>query len=210
MNIPEYYEDMSLRLMETLNSSGLSEHLRWQRINTWLQIENLDRIVLQSHSGTDIKACYCGSQAEGTTTDGLLSDIDRVVYPKSVIVLEDLQSWEASLDTIETFLMVADESTPPGYVKLQLVQRDAPILVNNYQNDHVRLDSKHHSVLGNTKVARTIPHANEYHGPASRLINKLFTADVVPGLHTRYWPYQASHWFPEAERLTGHQGKSST
>ncbi|KAL3857009.1 hypothetical protein ACJMK2_011712 [Sinanodonta woodiana] len=195
MNIPEYYEDMSLRLMETLDSSGLSEHLRCQRINTWLQIEDLDRIVFQSHSGMDIKVCYFGSQAEGTTTDGILSDIDKVVCLKSVMVLEDLQSWEASLDTIETFLMVADESTPPGHVKLQFVQRDAPIIVNNYQDDQVRLDSKHRSVLGNTKLARTIPLANEYHGPASRLINKLFTADVVPGLHTRYCPYQAFHWF---------------
>ncbi|KAL3857255.1 hypothetical protein ACJMK2_011946 [Sinanodonta woodiana] len=194
MNIPEYYEDMSLRLTEALDSSGLSEDLRWQRINTWLQIEDLDRIYLQSAFKLNLNVCYFGSQAEGTTTDGLLSDIDKVGYQKSEVVLDALQSWEASFATNDTFLMVADESTPPGYVKLQLVQRDAPILVNNYQDGQARLDSKHRSVLGNKTAERKILLANEYHGPAGRLYNQGFTADVVLGLYTRYWPYQASQW----------------
>ncbi|KAL3856997.1 hypothetical protein ACJMK2_011701 [Sinanodonta woodiana] len=90
--------------------------------------------------------------------------------------------------------MVADESTPTGYVKLQLVQRDAPILVNNYQDGQVRLDSKHRSMLGHNSVEATISMANEPHGPACRIYNKWFTADVVLGLHTHSWPYQASHW----------------
>ncbi|KAL3857270.1 hypothetical protein ACJMK2_011957 [Sinanodonta woodiana] len=194
MDIPEYYEDMSLRLMKILDLSGLSEDLRWQRINTWLLIEDFENLFEQSLLKRDLKVCYFGSQVEGTTTDGLLSDIDKVSFLNSEVVLQDLQSWEASLDTKVTFLMVADESTPPGYVKLQLVQRDAPILVNNYQDDQVRLDSKHRSVLGNNTNEFTVSIANDHHGPACRIYNKWFTADVVLGLHTRSWPYQAYHW----------------
>ncbi|KAL3856989.1 hypothetical protein ACJMK2_011693, partial [Sinanodonta woodiana] len=59
------------------------------------------------------KVYYFGSQAEGTTTDGLLSDIDQLGFVDSEVVLENLQCWEASTDTNETFLMVADESTSP-------------------------------------------------------------------------------------------------
>ncbi|KAL3856992.1 hypothetical protein ACJMK2_011696 [Sinanodonta woodiana] len=159
----------------------------------------------------DASVCYFGSQAEGTTTDELLSDIDKVCIAKSEVVLENLQSWEASINTNETFLMVADESTPPGYTKLQLVQRDAPILVNNYQDSKIRLDSKQRSVLCNNTVDRKLLLANEYHGPACRIYKEGFSIDLVIGCTlVAGLSRLLSGCHPEADILTGHKGTSWT
>ncbi|KAK3603272.1 hypothetical protein CHS0354_007603 [Potamilus streckersoni] len=199
MNIPEYYENLSIRLTEVLDASGLRDDLRWWRIRTWLQIEELERILMETH-GTNGRVHCFGGQAEATTTDGLLSDIDRLAV-LNYAILQDLQFWELSPSTEETFLMVADDSTPPGYVKLQLVQRDAPILVNNYQDEEIRTDRKRRSVLGNNTFVFKLPHTHEYHGPASSAYFNGVTMDIVVALQAHCWPGQATKWMSSRGRI---------
>ncbi|KAK3603275.1 hypothetical protein CHS0354_007606 [Potamilus streckersoni] len=90
MNIPEYYEDLSIRLTEVLDASGLRDDLRWWRIRAWLQIEELERIWIKIIAGTNDRVHCFGGQAEATTTHGLLSDIDRLVV-LNYTILQDLQ-----------------------------------------------------------------------------------------------------------------------
>ncbi|KAK3587132.1 hypothetical protein CHS0354_006774 [Potamilus streckersoni] len=173
MNSADYYEDVSLKLTEVLDASGLKNDLRWRRINTWMQIEELERILIETLAGPDARQYFFGSQAEATTTHELASDIDRVFFISGCEVLQDFQFWEPSLHMKRTFLMVTDESTPPGYVKLHLVQRDAPMTVHNYQDKFVVLDSEGRSVLSNgvlfgsfsSLVGNRLQHL-EIHGPA--------------------------------------------
>ncbi|KAL3856982.1 hypothetical protein ACJMK2_011686 [Sinanodonta woodiana] len=201
MNIPEYYKDVSIRLTEVLDASGLGEDLRWWRINTWLQIEELDQIFLQIISNSRCKLCYFGSQAEASTTYGLFSDIDKLVVERSNTALADLQFWEFNHRIRNTFLMVNDDNTSPGYVKLQLVQRDAPILVNNYQDETIRTDSKSRSVPGNTTNFIPLLFGGQYrHGPASSIHYFGGTGDIVMALQAHCWPGQASQWLSSMVR----------
>ncbi|KAK3603273.1 hypothetical protein CHS0354_007604 [Potamilus streckersoni] len=200
MNIPEYYKDLSIRLTEVLDASGLGDDIRWWRINTWFQIEEFEKLFARIKNETISKVCYFGSQAEATTTGGLFSDIDKLLVLNSKKVLQNLQFWELSPSTEETFLMVADDSTPPGYVKLQLVQRDAPILVNNYQNETILTDSKRRSVLCNNTLVIEMPQIEEYHGPASSACYNGVTMDMVAALQAYYWPDKASKWLSSRGR----------
>ncbi|KAL3857258.1 hypothetical protein ACJMK2_011949 [Sinanodonta woodiana] len=200
MNIPEYYEDVSIRLTEILDASGLGEDLRWWRINTWLQIEELDQLFFRMMTNTNWRMCCFGSQAEATTTHGLSSDVDRVCVNSFVTILGDLQFWELNPHTQQTFLMVTDDNTPPGYVKLQLVQRDAPILVHNYQDEIIRTDSKRRSVLGNSRYVELLDEYSYHHGPASSSHYMGVTMDVVMALQAHCWPAQASQWLSSRVR----------
>ncbi|KAK3603270.1 hypothetical protein CHS0354_007601 [Potamilus streckersoni] len=92
-----------------------------------------------------------------------------------------------------TLLMVTDECTPPGYVKLQLVQGNAPVLVNNYQNEIFILDSKRRSVLSNNTTFTKLPIAYEYHGPA-------LYATGIPALYTSCWPEKTSRCLSSRRR----------
>ncbi|KAL3856994.1 hypothetical protein ACJMK2_011698 [Sinanodonta woodiana] len=207
MNIPEYYEDVSTRLTEVLDASGLGEDQRWWRINAWLQIEELEQLFLRIITNTRCRLCYFGSQAEATTTHGLSSDIDKLFFSSSETVLGDLQFWELNPHTQTTFLMVTDDSTPPGYVKLQLVEGDAPILVNNYQDETIRTDSKSRSVLGNN-MGDQLPMENENrHGPACYVHYNGVTMDMVVAKQSHCWPCQASQWLSRVRRYNWPSGQ---
>ncbi|KAL3857256.1 hypothetical protein ACJMK2_011947 [Sinanodonta woodiana] len=200
MDIPEYYEDVSIRLTEVLDASGLGEDLRWWRINTWLQIEELEQIIPRILSNTNVKLCCFGSQTEATATHGLLSDIDNVCVICHVAVLRDLQFWEINPLIEDIFLMVTDDSTPPGYVKLQLVQNDAPILVNNYQDETICTDSEGRSVLRNTIFLHLPIEPQYHHGPASSVHYVGVTSDQVYALQAHCWPDQALEWLSSRVR----------
>ncbi|KAK3587131.1 hypothetical protein CHS0354_006773 [Potamilus streckersoni] len=195
MNIPEHYEDVSLKLTEVLDAIGLREDLRWQRINTWLQIEELDRIHAESIYDIDARMYCFGSQPEATTTPQLLSDIDRVHLYRKYVVLHDLRFWVPSLDTKKSLLMVTDESTPSGYVKLQLLHSDAPIPVRNYQNIMFHIDTEGRSVLYNgffRAIFKYFLNHVDSHGPAITTLMNGLSCDMVVAIPCRYWPDEVS------------------
>ncbi|KAK3587127.1 hypothetical protein CHS0354_006770 [Potamilus streckersoni] len=196
MNFPDYYEGVSQMLTEVLDASGLKDDLRWRRINTSLQTEELERIWFETITGPEARLYYFGSQTEATTTPGLSSDIDKVVLNHNYVVLQDLQFWKPNIDTVSTFLMVADESSPPGYVKMQLVQRDAPMTVRNYQDKNV-LDSEGRSVLPNGflyessgKLLGYLMDQFDRHGLAITTSRTGTSLDLVYAVLSPCWPDQ--------------------
>ncbi|KAK3587124.1 hypothetical protein CHS0354_006766 [Potamilus streckersoni] len=199
MNIPDYYGDVSLRLTQVLDASGLREDLRWRRINTWLQIEELERIWYEILDGPDARLYFFGSQTEATTIPGLSPDIDKVYVPHGYVVLQDLQFWDPCLEAETTLFMVADESTPPGYVKLQVVQRDAQMTVRNYQDETLVLDSDGRSVLSSGLFIESL--RNQFsklyktcdrHGPALTISTTGIFFDFVFAVLSPCWPDQVS------------------
>ncbi|KAL3860330.1 hypothetical protein ACJMK2_010469 [Sinanodonta woodiana] len=124
MDVPDYYEEVSVRLMKLLDKSGYGEKALWKRIEMLIQYEKL----------------------HNTTLTWINSDIDLIMCSDFLTVMQDLQSWKPGLNTL---LMISDSTTPPGYVKLQEVYTNAPILIYNQQTDTLMLDAYGRSVLHN-------------------------------------------------------------
>ncbi|KAK3598894.1 hypothetical protein CHS0354_036201 [Potamilus streckersoni] len=188
MEVPDYYEDMSLRLMRVLDTTGLREKARWKRIAMWQQAEEMLRIKCNNGDTVHI----FGSQAEATTIHSLRSDIDIVYCLKIVTLLQDLQFWARGLSV---FLVITDDTTPPGYVKLQRVLSHVPVPVCNAQTSTDMLDRNERSVLYNNHSIFKRKHADEHHGPANtNYIAYDISMDKVIALNLLSWPYTASEW----------------
>ncbi|KAL3883196.1 hypothetical protein ACJMK2_029512 [Sinanodonta woodiana] len=188
-NIPEYYKEVSLRLNRVLDAVGLGENIRWKRINMWIQSEELISVIYEG------KHHYFGSQAEATTTPGLQSDVDRVFCSKCRVIT-DLVSW---MPNIKTFLIVNDEHTPPGYVKLLGVNRYIPWPVFMQYDEQFKLDRYGRSVLCSDQHYFDTDYG-ECHGPARRTNDGLNKSDIVYGMRLNKWPDQASQWLTRNRR----------
>ncbi|KAL3859397.1 hypothetical protein ACJMK2_009620 [Sinanodonta woodiana] len=194
MEVPDYYDVVSVRLMKVLDTIGLTEKGRWKRIEMWTQLEELFTVAgLQNKE----RVHFFGSQAEATTTLGLRSDVDIVRHFIFIRAVDDLQSWEP--DCL-AFLIIMDGITPPGYVKLQKLYSDRPFPVYNIQTDHLMLDRNGRSCLSNNTRHMHMFTFDEYHGPAITLTNKhnasdeIQSVDIVTAFKSLSWPYTALEW----------------
>ncbi|KAL3859568.1 hypothetical protein ACJMK2_009784 [Sinanodonta woodiana] len=194
MDVPDYYDAVSVRLIKVLDRVGLTEKIRWKRIEMWTQVEELLTII---YSKDKVMAHIFGSQAEATTTSGLRSDIDIVCHLIPITVIEDLQFWEPGP---VVYLMFIDNITPPGYVKLQKVYNAIPFPIYNPHLDGIMLDITGRSCIPSNIINNMMGAAAEYaeyHGPAltfkdcSDAINSY---DMVIALQSYAWPYTASEW----------------
>ncbi|KAL3859416.1 hypothetical protein ACJMK2_009639 [Sinanodonta woodiana] len=192
MEVPDYYDVVSVRLMKVLDSTELTEKVRWKRIEMWTQVEELLTII---HSKRKVKSHIFGSQAEATTTSGLRSDIDVVYHFINSTAVVDLQSWKPG----SLALMIMDDTTPSGYVKLQQVYNDVPVPVYNIQTEQLMLDRHGRSCLYNSRCFKPGTY-HEQHGPAVTR-NDLHIArgllksvDTVAAFRSHSWPYTASEW----------------
>ncbi|KAL3859389.1 hypothetical protein ACJMK2_009612 [Sinanodonta woodiana] len=194
MDVPDYYDAVSMRLIKVLDTVELTERIRWKRIEMWTQYEEL---LTLAWCKDKVKSHIFGSQAEATTTSGLRSDLDIVCHSILSIVVEDLQSWEPGYSAA---IMIMDDTTPPGYVKLQRAYDDIPFPIYNLQTGRLILDRHGRSCLSNN--CRTINQDiyDEFHGPAftsRKIVNLnalLKSCDYVCALKKLSWPYTASEW----------------
>ncbi|KAK3599470.1 hypothetical protein CHS0354_006591 [Potamilus streckersoni] len=183
LNIPEYYKDVSLRLGRVLDTVGLEEDIRWQKINMWIQTQKMNSVTLS-------RARFLGSQGEATTTPELKSDVDIItLIPYTVI--QNLESWVPEVPKI---LLVSDENTRPGYAKLQNVHFYLPLLTYNTVFGVFKVHRYGRSVICNDNDFLKFSNAREYHGPASTAICKNVSVDYVYALRLHTWPYHATGW----------------
>ncbi|KAL3860628.1 hypothetical protein ACJMK2_010724 [Sinanodonta woodiana] len=191
MDVPDYFEEVSLRLMKVLNKSGYQHKSRLKRIEMWIQTEKFYNTI-HTCNKKQLRSHVFGSQAEATDM-GIKSDIDLILFQDFITVMHDLQSWEPGLNTL---LMITDSTTPPGYVKLQDVYTNAPIPVFNQQTDKVwLLDAYGRSVLHNGYKGVKLDSADTHHGPANtNYYNSGFSTDTVFAFRTLLLPYMALKW----------------
>ncbi|KAL3859567.1 hypothetical protein ACJMK2_009783 [Sinanodonta woodiana] len=191
MEVPDYYDVVSVKLMKVLDTVGLTEKIRWKRIEMWTQYEELLTIIC---SKDNVISHIFGSQAEATTTSGLRSDIDIVFHFIADTVIADMQSWKPGS---RTFLMIMDDITPPGYVKLQQVYNDIPFPIYNLQTDRLMLNRTGRSCIPSNITNNMLGIDAEYHGPAVTLKDGPYgidLCDIVVALQSHSWPYTASEW----------------
>ncbi|KAL3859402.1 hypothetical protein ACJMK2_009625 [Sinanodonta woodiana] len=192
MEDPDYYDVVSVKLMKVLDSTELTEKFRWKRIEIWTQVEELFTVT---RFESKRKFHIFGSQAEATTTSGLRSDIDTVTYLSHETVLGDLHSWKPGSVAV---LMLLDDTTPPGYVKLQQICNDLPVPMYNIQTEWLILDRHGRSCLYNNTRYLKPDGCNEYHGPAFTVTDSQYNIvtsfDFVSALRIHSWPYTASEW----------------
>ncbi|KAL3859414.1 hypothetical protein ACJMK2_009637 [Sinanodonta woodiana] len=194
MDVPDYYDVVSVRLIKVLDTTELTERIRWKRIEMWTQVEELLTVAWCDNKG---KFHIFGSQTEATTTAGLRSDLDVLSYSILETVLEDLQSWKPGP---VAYLMIMDDNTPPGYVKLQQVYANIPLPVYNLQTEGIMLDRNGRSSLYNNNLYLKPDFFVEHHGPAITFTDRLSengicqSYDTVRALRSHSWPSIASEW----------------
>ena len=133
--VPAYYKPLSLRLFSVLDDIGASEEARKVRMESQVTREILRTVNWQP----EVSVYHFGSQADGTTTEGMKSDTDVVYILNNLPIVTDPQ--EHSLGT--SLVVIQDATTPAGYCKLQLVQDgvhqygDSPV-VDPYPDKHCR------------------------------------------------------------------------
>ncbi|KAK3599460.1 hypothetical protein CHS0354_006581 [Potamilus streckersoni] len=184
LNIPEYYKEVSMILCRVLNTVGLGEDIRWQKINMWIQTQKINLVTFYG-------AHFLGSQAEATTTPGLQSDIDTII-DMDATVIQNLESW---VPEVLNLLVVNDEKTPPGYVKLQYVKLYLSQPIYNTVRDMQEVDRHGRSVICHDNHIFKLTYADEHHGPANTTIfSTSVSVDHVFALRLRTWPYHATGW----------------
>ncbi|WAR12161.1 hypothetical protein MAR_026341, partial [Mya arenaria] len=130
------------KLNTVLEEIGVSKDLIWKRRRTFLMRECLVNHSRVLRSLDEVNVFYLGSQSEGTTTVGMMSDTDQ---------LECINHWEAIL-TLEDWTYGKDETSPPQYCNLQMFRYDQPLpYTDDTMQDYIR-DSQGRILLQNTFI----------------------------------------------------------
>ena len=112
---------LSLVVYELLDQLGLSEEIR----KLYRERAYTDEISHNLVQG-DLRRCYTfGSAIEGTQTPGMNSDIDMAIVDQGPEVFTNCSSSGGKLG----YIVVQDETTPPGLVKLQMIYDNEPVPV---------------------------------------------------------------------------------
>lgn len=132
MDIPtdlsSYHKYLSFRLFTALDKIGASEKMRKLRTETATTVETLFNLGGILHRRPYTQYGF-GSSVEGTTTPGMNSDIDILACYHDWDVVEDLTNVSSDKDCCKRLflLLIRDESTHPGYFKLQFVKDGIPL-----------------------------------------------------------------------------------
>ena len=189
---------LSLMVYELMDKLGLSEEIRKLYREHAYTLEISCDLVR-----SDLCRSYTfGSAIEGTQTPGMNSDIDIAIVDQPIEVFTNCSSSGGKLG----FIVVQDETTPPGLVKLQMVFDNKPLQLTcglgglfldqmkpSLPNDgyHLLPDDKGRIVI-TVKPGFMLPTPNlTKHGVAFRKQdNKGVSPDVdyVPVLHSKVLP----------------------
>ncbi|KAK3602365.1 hypothetical protein CHS0354_011199 [Potamilus streckersoni] len=192
-HVPDYYRSVSERVSNILDVIGYSQEDRDRKVlaatghDVFINIVNCFRLKNQSYQ------YIFGSRGEGSTGPGLNSDQDILFCGDKVQMVSDLSDCQP--DKIN-FLMVYDDHTHPGYVKLQYLPDNTPEPVFLREAENLTVDSNDRVVLPH-QFGREIAPNEVFTGPAMRTLNdtKEACTDNVYAIRCARWPNQANEWF---------------
>ena len=189
---------LSLVVYELLDQLGLSEEIRklYRECAYTAEISNI--LIF----GDICRSYIFGSAIEGTQTPGMNSDIDMAIVDQAIEVFTNCSSSGGK----PGYIVVQDESTPPGLVKLQMVCDNEPLqetrgaggIITDAINASLSNSGYHLLPDNKDRIAITVPPGYmppfpnvTKHGVAFKMDNKGEVADFdfVPALHSKVLPY---------------------
>ncbi|XP_052814316.1 uncharacterized protein LOC128241435 isoform X2 [Mya arenaria] len=117
----------SLRVSRALDDIGVTRRMVARRRRTWLRREAVKTLCL-ALLGLDMTEYYFGSQSEGTTTLGMISDVDILHSIHIFPVLLDSSEWHYGKYNL---LVKKTEGSPPQHCNLQILRQDCPLPITN-------------------------------------------------------------------------------
>ncbi|XP_053403339.1 uncharacterized protein LOC123555713 [Mercenaria mercenaria] len=186
--------DFSLRLSRVLDDIGVNERTVMMRRRTGLIFESLNTLERYVTNNGDLTMFMFGSQTEGSTTLGLNSDRDTLIYSNRWNIIQDLCQWEQG----KINLMMLRDNVAPGYCRLQMLRSDIPVAREDLPDDDYEYDDEGRVLMKNT--FHDLQPGEIRHGPASSDAD--LNSDYVLGLPCRSWPTEALPW---VTRTTAHQ-----
>ncbi|XP_045191719.2 uncharacterized protein LOC123548488 [Mercenaria mercenaria] len=192
---PDYFRTVSLKLSEVLSEIGVNEKMVLKRRRMFLLMETMLTTTFSSlHGPTPIY--HFGSRSEGSTTNGLNSDIDILVCSE-MHVIQDWGEWKPG---IQNLLMIKDDATSPGYCLLQRLRDDEPLSLPIPVPEHI-LDRRFTISGGKWLMKNTFYNivdiaGSVINGPASSSKGRSGCADqdFVPANNCKSWPVEARPW----------------
>ncbi|XP_052285871.1 uncharacterized protein LOC127881771 isoform X2 [Dreissena polymorpha] len=136
----------STALAKALNDIGVNNETIQLRRTTWLYIEAFETINEKAQD-RDVDVYTFGSQNEGTTTEGMHSDIDVLMCDKAWPVIQDFADWQ--FGKLQLFV-VTDMSPPPQCCCLQGVLPNYPELLTESTLPGHHMDAQGRVFLKNT------------------------------------------------------------
>ncbi|XP_053384493.1 uncharacterized protein LOC128550134 [Mercenaria mercenaria] len=191
-HIPDYQENLSLRLSEVLDDIGVNEEILLKRRRAVLLGETMWTITYRSIDKR-VSVQMFGSASEGTTTTGLNSDVDRLGCFYGYNVIQNYAEWEPGFTNL---LMIQDKTTSPGYCLLQRIRDDVPLLAKHVLDEDFVRDANGRVLLKNTLHRDFTPAYAVEHGPswATQGVPGTKDTDTVPAFNCNSWPYEARAW----------------
>ena len=198
-DLPDYYQPWSLKVYQVLEDIGVNTEMRQLRMDNSITEE----ILTNTYSSPLVTRYIFGSSYEGTTTRGMRSDVDTVLVHNHMPVVTD----PADHPIGNCLLLVQDQTTPPGYCKLQLVHNGIPLYGNNTGiiNDispdlkaylTFCLDKNNRLVCSFTPPPVCVQFTNRRQGPAMTIdeFEKIVAQDIVFALQCSSWPACGTEW----------------
>ncbi|KAH3897494.1 hypothetical protein DPMN_021682 [Dreissena polymorpha] len=109
-------------MSEALDDCGAGKATVMKRRRTYLSRESMSTIAIRLQGGSS-ENYHFGSQSEGTTTPGLVSDIDVLSSDDYANFMICWRDWKAGIINL---LMLNDDITPPQQYLLQVIRKETP------------------------------------------------------------------------------------
>ncbi|XP_045157001.2 uncharacterized protein LOC123523383 [Mercenaria mercenaria] len=184
-----YFPDVSIHLSNVLDEVGLDEGTLNTRRRTSSLQESAVTLQLEQGNSKSMRCHYFGSRTEGTTIPGLNSDLDVVLSDNHVNIIQNIdESVECDEEKV-SMLMIQDDSVPPGYCRLQVLNCDT---VDQYYLEKCTFDNKGKRLLENVIIHHMDINCKEgfvRNGPATT--NTRSNIDRVSAFLCRSWSYKA-------------------
>ncbi|KAH3897387.1 hypothetical protein DPMN_021575 [Dreissena polymorpha] len=137
---------------------------------------------------------HFGSQSEGTTTPGLLSDIDILYGRNEVNIMTDWEYWKAEMMNL---LMLKCDNSPPQQYLLQLIMSDRPVPETRLFDKMLVKNGPEQLLFSSEQFKNSVERIHENRGTIKKegpSVSFLTEWDIVHAFYTREPLPEIQHW----------------
>ncbi|XP_045169615.2 uncharacterized protein LOC123532273 [Mercenaria mercenaria] len=186
---PDHYHNTSMRLSEVLDDIGVNEKMLLKIRRTFV-LDETNTTIIYTAIKNQMTSYNFGSWLEGTTTPGLRSDTDQLFTNDEFNVIQDWSEWTLGK---HNYLMIQNETIPPGYCLLQKLRDDVPLPATHEYENHWVKDTSGRILFKNTWLDSAETRTEKRQGPSLALTQQpgFLDSDLVPAFPCTSWPQSA-------------------